>query len=560
MFKQINIMLCFLLFFAFGHSSAQDNFKVFVPEFIPSNGTFEVSIITSKKFPESEKLNIYFKPDFSLIINKIELWTREDKKQLSVQSEFVEEYSEQYQKVSIDLTDTSLFSDESFFQLVVYLKSAQTTTNYLKFFGEFLSEEKILGFLTSTDSKIISSEQNIYNLSFSYYEKSFLPESAASLTENSYFNVPLVYNFEEVLAVEFWIKFKDSYSTFLEIINWETNWIEYYLSINENQMLVITSNDNEQFPIKPFFISQDIWYHVNINFNKQDGELEFFCNDEELARNKIQKYVAFDNLVLHFQNELSDGEINIDQFRLVNINTSFTAISENRNYFDYTDDSSNVIFQMNFSDSELNDFVSKKNIFYERIRLVKSDAPLFLRAPEISLKLLNNFYEIEWKGGSYKNADHYIIERAIGTGNFNEKGKQAADNNEEKTYSIVSEKYDQPEIVYFRIKQVNKDGSEIYSDVVKVGQGIIEDLIVGQNYPNPFNPTTLIEFELLQGSDVELKVYDLAGKEIALLHKGFLNSGVHQFKFDASGFPSGIYLYQIITPLSSQTRKMIFAK
>jgi hypothetical protein len=215
---------------------------------------------------------------------------------------------------------------------------------------------------------------------------------------------------------------------------------------------------------------------------------------------------------------------------------------------------------MNFSESELNDLLNKKNISYERIRLVKSDAPLFPRAPIISIKLLNNFYEIEWKGNSYKNADHYILERAVGTGNFTGTGKQAADNNEEKTYSLLSEKQDQPEIVYFRIKQVNKDGSEVYSDVLKVGQGTIEDLILGQNYPNPFNPTTLIQFELLLDSDVEVKVYNLTGNEIAVLHKGFLSSGVHQFKFDASGFPSGIYLYQIKTPLSSQTRKMILAK
>jgi len=560
MFKQINIMLCFLLFCAFDNASAQDNFKVFVPELIPSSGTFEVSIITSKKFRDAEKLNIYFSPDFSLTINKIELWTQDDKKQLSIQSEFVEEYSEQYQKVSIDFSDTILFSNESYFQLVVYLKSAQAAGNYLKFFGKFLSGEKIIGYLTSTESNIKSNEPDVYNLSFRYYEKSFVPENATSLSENSYLNVPLVYNFNEVLAVEFWIKFEDSYSTFLEIINWETNWVEYYLSINENQMIVINSKDNEQFPIKPFFISQNVWYHCNINFNKQNHEVSFFCNGEELARNKIKKYIAFDNLVLHFHNELPDGEINVDQFRLVNLNSSINAVSENRNYLDYADDSSNVIFQMNFSESELIDLLNKKNISYERIQLVKSDAPLFPRAPIISLKLLNNFYEIEWKGGSYKNADHYILERAIGTGNFTGTGKQAADNNEEKTYSLLSEKQDQPEIVYFRIKQVNKDGSEVYSDVLKVGQGIIEDLILGQNYPNPFNPTTLIEFELLLDSDVEVKVYNLTGDEIALLHKGFLSSGVHQFKFDASGFPSGIYLYQIKTPLSSQTRKMILAK
>ncbi len=126
-------MLCFLLFCAFDNASAQDNFKVFVPEFIPSSGTFEVSIITSKKFPDAEKLNIYFSPDFSLTINKIELWTQDNKKQLSIQSEFVEEYSEQYQKVSIDFSDTILFSIASYFQLVVYLKSTQATANYLKY-------------------------------------------------------------------------------------------------------------------------------------------------------------------------------------------------------------------------------------------------------------------------------------------------------------------------------------------------------------------------------------------------------------------------------------------
>ncbi len=70
MFKQINIILCFLLFFSFDWAIAQDNFKVFVPEFIPSDGSFEVSIITSKKFPEADRLDFYFLPDFSLIINQ----------------------------------------------------------------------------------------------------------------------------------------------------------------------------------------------------------------------------------------------------------------------------------------------------------------------------------------------------------------------------------------------------------------------------------------------------------------------------------------------------------
>ena len=559
MFKLINILLCFLLFFAF-EAAAQDNFKVFVPEFIPSNGSFEVSIITSKKFPEADRLDIYFLPAFSLNIIKVELWTHDTRLQIQAKTEFITEYSEYYQKFTIDFSDTTLFSDEAYFQLVFSLKSTITNSNSLKFYGEFIGEEKILGYLANSENKISSNITNQFKLSFNYYEKYLTAENAASLSQNSYLNVPLIYNFDEVLAVEFWMKTKSYNSTLLEIINWETNRVEFYVLINENQMLVINSKDKDLFQTKPFFISQNIWYHFNINFDKRNNELTFLCNDEELARVKINNYLEFDNLVFHFQNDLPSGEFSLDQLRLVNLNDSFTSISRNRNYTDYSDDSSNVIFQMNFSETELSSLLNQKSISYERIKLGKSDAPLFPRAPEISFKLMNNFYEIEWKGGSYRDVDHYALERAIGSGAFVESGKLAANNIEEKTYSILSEKNEQTEIVYFRIKQVNKDGSEVYSDVVKVGQGIIEDLIIGQNYPNPFNPTTLIDFELLQDSDVEIKVYDLAGKEVALLHSGFLSSGVYKFKFDATGLTSGIYLYQITTQLSSQTKKMILAK
>lgn len=548
-----------MLFFAF-EANAQDNFRVFIPEHIPSNGSFEVSIITSNKFPEADRLDIYFLPDFSLNINKLELWTPDIRFQIPAKTEFITEYSENYQKFTIDFSDTTLFADEAYFQLVLSLKPISSNSSSLKFYGEFIGEGKIVGHLANSENKISSNITNQFNLSFNYYEKYLTAESAASLSQNSYLNLPLIYNFDEVLAVEFWLKAKNFNSTFLKIINWETNWVEYYLSINENQMLVINSKDNDLFQIKPFFISPNIWYHFNINLDKRNNELTFHCNEEELARIKINNYLDFDNLVLHFQNDMPTGEFSLEQLRLVNLNDSFTSINRNRNYPDYSDDSSNVIFQMNFSETELRALLNQKSISYERIRFVKSDAPLFPRAPEISFKLMNNFYEIEWNGGSYRDVDHYALERAIGNGDFIEAGKVAAENVEEKIYSMLSEKNEQIEIVYFRVKQVNKDGSVVYSDVVKVGQGVVEDLIVGQNYPNPFNPTTLIEFELFQDSDVEIKVYDLAGKEVALLHSGFLSSGVYQFKFDATGLTSGIYLYQITTPLSSQTKKMIFAK
>ena len=88
----------------------------------------------------------------------------------------------------------------------------------------------------------------------------------------------------------------------------------------------------------------------------------------------------------------------------------------------------------------------------------------------------------------------------------------------------------------------------------------MENIILGQNYPNPFNPSTKIEFEILQDAEVEVVVYNLTGKEIEILHQGFLPSGIYKFDFDGSELPSGIYLYKVSTPQFTQTKKMILAK
>jgi hypothetical protein len=152
------------------------------------------------------------------------------------------------------------------------------------------------------------------------------------------------------------------------------------------------------------------------------------------------------------------------------------------------------------------------------------------------------------------------LERAVGDESFSEISRQDADQESPKIYTQISEKISGPEIAYYRVKQINLDKTEVFSEIVKVGQGIVEDVILKQNYPNPFNPKTQIEFELVQDSEVEVIVYNLAGKEVALLKKGFLSKGNYKFEFDGSELPTGIYLYQVVTNESTQTRKMILAK
>ncbi|MEE2876335.1 MAG: T9SS type A sorting domain-containing protein [Candidatus Neomarinimicrobiota bacterium] len=80
------------------------------------------------------------------------------------------------------------------------------------------------------------------------------------------------------------------------------------------------------------------------------------------------------------------------------------------------------------------------------------------------------------------------------------------------------------------------------------------------NYPNPFNPATVITFTLPKTFEVELKIYDLLGEEMAVLSSGRYDAGRHNVTWEAGAFPAGIYLAHLQADGIAQTRKMILLK
>lgn len=81
-----------------------------------------------------------------------------------------------------------------------------------------------------------------------------------------------------------------------------------------------------------------------------------------------------------------------------------------------------------------------------------------------------------------------------------------------------------------------------------------------QNYPNPFNPVTNIKFSLSSMQHVSLKVYDLLGREVAVLVNGEKPSGNHEVTFNGYSLTSGVYLYRLQTEAYSETKKMMLLK
>ena len=77
-----------------------------------------------------------------------------------------------------------------------------------------------------------------------------------------------------------------------------------------------------------------------------------------------------------------------------------------------------------------------------------------------------------------------------------------------------------------------------------------------QNYPNPFNPATTIRYTLQEEGPVSLRVYDLLGREVAVLLDGRENAGAHSVVFDGRGLASGVYFYRLETGSFVKTMKL----
>jgi predicted outer membrane repeat protein len=92
------------------------------------------------------------------------------------------------------------------------------------------------------------------------------------------------------------------------------------------------------------------------------------------------------------------------------------------------------------------------------------------------------------------------------------------------------------------------------------GQEVPHEFRLEQNYPNPFNPTTYIRWQIADSRNVKLVVYDILGREVAVLVNERKMPGNYELQFNASGLASGVYVYRLTTGSFVQSRKMVVVK
>jgi photosystem II stability/assembly factor-like uncharacterized protein len=86
------------------------------------------------------------------------------------------------------------------------------------------------------------------------------------------------------------------------------------------------------------------------------------------------------------------------------------------------------------------------------------------------------------------------------------------------------------------------------------------EIALMQNYPNPFNPKTRIRYQVSGVSDVKLAVYDILGREVAVLVDEKKTSGNYQVEFDGTKLSSGVYFYRLTAGDYVETQRMMLVR
>jgi hypothetical protein len=176
-------------------------------------------------------------------------------------------------------------------------------------------------------------------------------------------------------------------------------------------------------------------------------------------------------------------------------------------------------------------------------------------------KIENNKIILNWKTATELNNMGFNIEKSFDKEIWFDIGfvEGSGTTMNPNIYSFIDNQITS-DIQFYRLKQIDYDGSFEYSNIIDVEVGTPSDFFLSQNYPNPFNPLTTINYSIAKQGIVSLKIYDILGNEIMTLVNEVKPSGNYSAQFNASALASGMYIYKLQSGDFVKARKMILIK
>jgi hypothetical protein len=214
-------------------------------------------------------------------------------------------------------------------------------------------------------------------------------------------------------------------------------------------------------------------------------------------------------------------------------------------------------------------FNNEQDVYYSYIVDTTGVIPVELLSFSASVGV--NVVNLEWETATELNNHGFEIEKSPNKTDWRTIGfrEGKGTTSEPQHYTYSDDLLDtESSTLFYRLKQVDFNGSFKYSDIVEV-EIVPSEFSISQNYPNPFNPTTKIKFTIppVKNRDqvsVQMKVYDVLGNEIATLVNEELSPGKYEVEFNRNlinqVLTSGVYFYRLKAGDFIETKKMMLMK
>ena len=199
--------------------------------------------------------------------------------------------------------------------------------------------------------------------------------------------------------------------------------------------------------------------------------------------------------------------------------------------------------------------------FNHRYAIADMNAPLPVELVSFSARRKDRSVQLRWNTATELNNFGFEVERADSRdGSFATIGFVEGQGTKSSPSDYRFDDTDVPvNAVFYRLKQLDRDGKYSYSPIVEVAAGIGEFTL--GNYPNPFNPSTVITFQAPQAGQARITVYNTLGEVVATVFDADVRDGESvSVPFDASQLPGGVYFYTLAMDGVSRTEKMLLSK
>lgn len=190
----------------------------------------------------------------------------------------------------------------------------------------------------------------------------------------------------------------------------------------------------------------------------------------------------------------------------------------------------------------------------------EASVPLPVDLVSFSASVVNGEVHLTWLTASETNNRGFEVERGV-NGTFYNIGfiQGAGTVTQGQSYTYIDKVSDG--VYSYRLKQLDFDGTFMYSNVIEVDVATPVSFDLAQNYPNPFNPSTVIEYSIASPTNVTLSIFTVLGEKVAILvDNQFTEAGKYSVNFNASNLASGTYIYRLQAGDFVSTKKMLLTK